>query len=84
MQSYGFAPGEGQIESDWLSSILQLYVIISRMWFVSQGFVLLQDNDPKHSCKLCQNYLQSLVVRMLRICEAVIAAKGGHFDESKV
>ena len=29
-------------------------------------------------------YLQSFVERMPRIYEAVIAAKGGHFDESKV
>ena len=29
-------------------------------------------------------YLQSLVEKILRICEAVIATKGGHFDESKV
>ena len=28
--------------------------------------------------------LQSLVERMPRICEAVIVAKGGHFDDSKV
>ncbi len=34
--------------------------------------------------ELSSVYLQSLVERMLRICEAVIAAKGGHFDESKV
>ena len=29
-------------------------------------------------------YLQSLLERMPRICEAVIAAKGVHFDELKV
>ena len=29
-------------------------------------------------------YLQSLVERMLRICEAVIVPKGGHFVKSKV
>ena len=28
--------------------------------------------------------LQSLVERTTRICEAVIAAKGGHFNKSKV
>ena len=32
------------------------------------------------TAKLSSVYLQSLV----KICEAVIAAKGGHFDESKV
>ena len=29
-------------------------------------------------------YLQSFVKRMAGVCEAVRAAKGGHFDESKV
>ena len=29
-------------------------------------------------------YLQSLMERMLRICEAVIVAKVSHFDESKI
>ena len=33
--------------------------------------------------ELSSVYLQSLVERMQRICEAVIATKGGHFDESK-
>ena len=43
-----------------------------------------------NSCmKAGQNYLQSTSIqsfadRMLRICEAVTAAKGSHFDESKV
>ena len=34
--------------------------------------------------ELSSVYLQSLVERMQRICEAVIVAKVGHFDESKV
>ena len=34
--------------------------------------------------ELSSVYFQSLVERIPRICEAVIAAKGGHFDESKV
>ena len=38
----------------------------------------------KAGAELSSVYLQSLVERMPRICEAVIAAKGGHFDESKV
>ena len=33
--------------------------------------------------KLPSVYLQSLAERMPRIYEAVIATKGGHFDESK-
>ena len=38
----------------------------------------------KAGAKLLSVYLQSLVERMLRICEAVIAAEGDNFDESKV
>ena len=34
--------------------------------------------------ELSSVYLQSLVERMPRICEAVIVAKGGYFVESKV
>ena len=118
-------------------SLLQHHTIPCRTQLVGQGFVLLQDNDPKHTGKLCQRsikskeeqhilqqiswsaqsadlnsiehmqdeldakvrakqptsaahlwqllqeswaelfsvYLQSLGRRMLRICEAVIAAK---------
>ena len=41
---------------------------------------LLQENWTE----LSSVYLQFLVVRIQRIWEAVIAAKGGHFDASKV
>ena len=34
--------------------------------------------------ELSSVYLQSLVERMPRICETVIGAKGGHFDDLKV
>ena len=146
LQSWEFASGEGQMNQTSYHSILQHHMIPSGMWLVAQGFVLMQDNDPKHTCKLCQRYikskkeqhvlqlmswlaqsadlkpielvwdeldwkirakqptnvthlwcflqeswvelssvyLQSLVERMLRICEEVIVAKGGHFDDSKV
>ena len=113
------------------------HMIPSGARLVSQGFQLMQDNDPKHTSELYQkyikskeeqhilqlisqtyipltwsgmnltnksqlnnlqvwltsgnscrkarqNYLQSLMERMQKICEAVIAAKGGDFDESKV
>ena len=49
LESQGFVPGEGQIGSDLLS---QHHTMPSRMWFVSQGFVLMQDNDPKYTSKL--------------------------------
>ncbi len=38
-----FLTGEEQIES-------------SGMQLVGQGFVFMQDNDPKHTSKLCQRY----------------------------
>ena len=34
--------------------------------------------------RLFSVYLQFLVERMPKICEVVIVAKGGHFDELKV
>ena len=40
-------------------SILQHHAISSEMRLVSQGFVLMQDNDPKHTSKLCQRYIRS-------------------------
>ena len=26
---------------------------------MGQGFVLIQENDPNHTCKLCQRYIKS-------------------------
>ena len=40
-------------------SILQHYVITSGMRLVDQEFVFMQDNDPKHTNKLCQRYIKS-------------------------
>ena len=40
-------------------SILQYHAIPSRKWLVAQGFVLIQDNDPNHTRKLCQRYIKS-------------------------
>ena len=122
----------GKLNQTSYHSILQHHTIPSGMLFVDQRFVLMQDNDTKHTSKLnqkyikskegqhilrmmswlpqsadlnaielmrneldrkvrakkkvqltsgnsCrkagQNYLQSLVERMHRICEALIAAK---------
>ena len=39
-------------------SILQRHAIPSGLRLVGQGFILQQDNDPKHTSRLCQNYLQ--------------------------
>ena len=39
-------------------NILQNHIIPLGMWFVHQEFVLMQDNDPKHSSKLCQWHIK--------------------------
>ena len=134
---------KGKLNQTSYQSILQHHAILLGTWLVAQGFVLMQDNEPKHTVKLCQRYikskeeqhilqliswwaqsadliptelmwdeldwkvrtkpstsvthlwqenwaelssvyLQSLVEKMPRICEIVIAVKEGYFDESKV
>ena len=40
-------------------SILQHHMISSRTWLVGQRFVILQDNDPKYTSKLCTRYIKS-------------------------
>ena len=55
----GFAPGERQIESDQISQYTAHHIIPSRTQLVVQGFVLMQDNDPKHMSKLCQWNIKS-------------------------
>lgn len=42
---------------DQSHSILQHRAVLSGLRLVSGKFVLQQDNDPKHSSKLCQGYL---------------------------
>ena len=39
-------------------SILQRHTILSGLKLCAHGFVLQQDNDPKHTSKLCRQYLQ--------------------------
>lgn len=39
-------------------SILQRHVMPSGLKLCGKGFVLLQDNDPKHPSHLCKNYLK--------------------------
>uniref|UniRef100_Q7M3L8 Orf within vasotocin gene (Tes1 element) n=1 Tax=Eptatretus stoutii TaxID=7765 RepID=Q7M3L8_EPTST len=135
----------GTLNRKGYHSILQRHAIPSGLRLVGQGFILQQDNDPKHTSRLCQNdlrreeqdgrlqimewpaqspdlnpielvwdeldrrvkakqptsathlwellqqsreelseqYLISIVERM-PVCSAVISAKGGYFDESKI
>ena len=58
-QSRGFASGEVQIESNQLWLILWHHAIPSGTSFVSEGFVLMQFNDPTHTSKLCHRYIKS-------------------------
>ena len=39
-------------------SILQHHTIPSGTFLVAQGFVLMQDNDPKHTSTLCRRYIK--------------------------
>ena len=48
----------GTLNQNGYHSILQHHAIPSGMCLVGQGFILQQDNDPKHKSKLCQNYLR--------------------------
>lgn len=134
---------EGTMRKEQYHQILQRSAIPSGIGLIGYGFTYQHDNDPKHTAKLCKNYLQSkedegvlevmewppqspdinpiellwdeldrqakllhstsekllfdnlkiawdnlgvetlrkLVNRMPRICEAIIKAGGGHFDE---
>ena len=48
----------GTLNQKGYHSILQRHVIPSGLCLVGQGFILQQDNDPKHTSRLCQNYLR--------------------------
>ena len=48
----------GTLNQKGYHSILQRHAIPSGLRLVGQGFILQQDNDPKHTSRLCQNYLR--------------------------
>ena len=48
----------GTLNKKGYHSILQRHAIPSGLRLVGQGFIRQQDNDPKHTSRLCQNYLR--------------------------
>ena len=137
---------EGILNQHGYHSILQRHAIPSGLRLVGPSFIFQQDNDPKHTSRLCKGYLTKkesdgvlrqmtwppqspdlnpiemvwgeldrrvkakgptsakhlwellqdcwktisgdyllkLIKRMPRVCKAVIRAKGGYFEESKI
>lgn len=137
---------DGIMKKEQYHNILQRHAIPSGVQLIGRNFVFQQDNDPKHTSKLCTYYLKlkedigvlkiltwppqspdinpiellwdeldrrvkdlrptslgglwnslkeawnnigaqtlrKLVERLPKICAAVIKAKGGHFDESRL
>jgi transposase len=52
---------QGIMKKEDYHSILQHHAIPSGIRLHGRGFVLQQDNDPKHTSNLCKNYLKSKV-----------------------
>ena len=137
---------EGILNQHGYHSILQRHAIPSGLRLVGPAFIFQQDNDPKHTSRLCKGYLTKkesdgvlrqmtwppqspdlnpiemvwgeldrrvkakgptsakhlwellqdcwktisgdyllkLIKRMPRVCEAVIKAKGGYFEEPRI
>lgn len=48
---------KGILEQKGYHSILSRHCIPSGTCLIGRGFVMQQDNDPKHTSKLCSNYL---------------------------
>ena len=60
-KSEGFTPGEkGKLNpTGYHSPMTENHTIPSGMLIVTQEVELMQDNDPKHSNKLCQMYIKT-------------------------
>ncbi|XP_056143244.1 uncharacterized protein LOC130118936, partial [Lampris incognitus] len=49
---------KGILNKEGYHSILQRHAIPSGQRLIGANFILQQDNDPKHTSKLCKNYLE--------------------------
>lgn len=49
---------EGILKKEQYHSILQRHAIPSGIQLIGRGFIFQQDNDPKHTSKLCVHYLE--------------------------
>lgn len=50
---------DGILRKEQYHRILERHAIPSAIDLIGEGFVFQQDNDPKHTSKLCMNYLRS-------------------------
>ena len=58
-QSQGFDQVKGKLNQTIFHTILEHHTIPSRTQLVGQGFLLIQDNDPKHTNRFCQRHIKS-------------------------
>lgn len=57
-ESGNFIQVKGTMRKEDYYSILQRHAIPSGLRLIGRNFILQQDNDPKHSSKLCTNYIE--------------------------
>ena len=53
---------KGILNKEGYHSILQRHAILCGQRLIGANFLLQQDNDPKHTSKLCKNYLYVLCI----------------------
>ena len=67
---------KGISKKEGYHSILQRHVIPCGQRLIAANFLLQQDNDPKHTSKLCKDYLgkKQLVFSWYSACNGVASA----------